>query len=288
MIRTLRDTVEAYDDGRYHAQRFIKSVGTTGDGQWHDWSYASGQPSYDARIGSALAFTPFIASGNDAIFFPTIPDGMERKLAGIDLCTVANSISTTNVSFHAYDLLGVYPLIDGDNTDVQLMDNALPVPRYPDGAQAVLVNHVSPSVNRADILVEYENQDGAAQTVTWYSLVNGVNKVNYALSATGAAGPIYCALANGDRAVRKINSVQFQSAAGGLWAIYIVKPIADLKSFGSNLLTAPSAVNDVSFLIKDGFKMQTIKDGAWLGFFFNPQTGGRAYSIYGQAHFIWG
>jgi len=288
MIRTVKDVADAVDAGRMHSQRFFKNVGTTGDGQWHDWSFASGQPAYDARIGSSLEFTPFVASGNDAIYFPGIPSGMERKLTGIDIVTIANGTSSTQVSFEVYDLLGVYPLIDGDNTDVQPMDNSSPIPRYPEGAKAVLVNHVAPGVAAADMLVEYENQDGVIKTVTWRSTIYGQNKVNYTVSGTGSSGPLYCALADGDTSIRNIVSAQFITAPGGLWAIYIVKPIARFKSTGSNILVGNSATNETNLLIKDGFKMPAIKDGAWLGFFFCPVTGGRAYSMHGQAHFIWG
>lgn len=288
MIRTLKDVVSAVDDGRMHSQRFFKNVGTTGDGQWHDWSFASGQPAYDARIGAALEFTPFVAAGNDAIYLPGITSDMERKLMGVDIVTISNGTSSTQVNFEMYDLLGVYPLIDGDNTDTQAMDNTAPVPRYPEGAMAVLVNHVAPGLAEADVLVEYENTAGATKTVTWRAAFYGQNKVNYTVSGSGTSGPLYCALADGDIAIKKINSLQFLTAPSGLWAIYLVKPVARFKSTGSNLLTGNSATSESHLIIKDGFKMPTVKDGAWLGFFFCPVAGARAYSMHGQAHFIWG
>ena len=86
MIRSIADFARAYEEGRYHCQRFIKTgAGQFGDGRWQDWAFQAGQPAYDARIGQALAFTPSVAQGNDAIYFPPIADGMQRKLFKITM-----------------------------------------------------------------------------------------------------------------------------------------------------------------------------------------------------------
>lgn len=287
MIRSARDIAQAVDDGRAHSQRVFKNAGTTGDGQWHDWSFASGQPAYDARIGTALTFTPFAASANDAIYFPGIPAGMERRLAGVDMVFTPNGASASSVDFMIYDLLGVYPLIDGDNTDTQGMDNTSALPRYTD-AQAVLVNHVAPGISAADAVVEYVNQDGAVKSVTWRAPLLGQNKVNYTTAGAGTSGPLVCALTGGDTAIRRINSVTFTTAPGGLWAIYMVRPIARFANYGNNGVAIPSATSETMFAIKDGWRMPLVKDGAWLGLFFMPASGARAYSLHGQFHFIWG
>jgi hypothetical protein len=72
-ILSLSDTNAAYDAGRVHVQRFYKGANSTiKDGFWQDWSFAAGQPAYDARIGVSGAFNPYIASKNDAIYFPGI------------------------------------------------------------------------------------------------------------------------------------------------------------------------------------------------------------------------
>lgn len=283
----MRDIALAFDEGRAHSQRVFKNAGTTGDGQWHDWSFASGQPAYDARIGTALELTPFIAGGNDAVFFPGIPSGMERRLAGMDMVFMPSGGSTTSVDFALYDLLAVYPLIDGDNTDTQDMDNTAALPRYAD-AQAVLVNHVAPGLAAAGAVVEYVNQDGAVKSVTWRAPLLGQNKVNYTTAGAGTSGPLFCGLAGGDTAIRQINSITFTTAPGGLWAIYMVRPLARFGNYGSNGSGLPSAVAEISVAMKDGFRLPLIRDGAWLGLFLMPAAGARAYSLHGQFHFIWG
>lgn len=288
MLRSARDIAVAVDEGRTHSQRFFKNAGTTGDGQWHDWAFASGQPAYDARIGSVLKFTPFIAAGNDAIYFPNIPSDMERRLLGVDVVFTPGGTGAGATEFAMYDLLGVYPLIDGDSTDAQSFDNTLPVPRYSNGVMAVLVNHVAPGLAAADALVEYVNSDSATKTVTWRAAFYGQNKVNYTTSGSGSSGPLYCALADADKGIARINSIQFTTAPGGLWAIYLVKPLARFSNKGNNGIQVPSATVEVRFAESLGFHLPLIKDGASLGFFFMPVTGGRSVALHGQAHFLWG
>lgn len=289
MLRSARDIALAADEGRIHSQRFFKNNGTTGDGQWHDWAYASGQPAYDARIGSVGVFNPFVATGNDAIYFPPIPAGMERRILGLDLVFSPGGIGTSSTSFAMYDLLGVYPLIDGDNIEIQPLGNSLGVPRYSQGVQAVLVNHVAPALASADMLVSYTNSSGVSNSVTWRATTFGLNKVNYTTSGFGTSGPLYCALAGGDTGISRIDSVQFLSAPGGLWAIYLVKPLVNFEHHGANpVLATPSSSIEINFATKNGFHCPLVKDGASLGLFFMPATGGRALSLSGQVHFVWG
>jgi hypothetical protein len=107
MLRTVKDIVDAVDAGRVHSQRFFKNAGTTGDGQWHDWSFASGQPAYDARIGDALTFNPAVATGNDAIWFPAKGADQERAILAIDLVSTPGVGGQTNCEFMLCDMLGL-------------------------------------------------------------------------------------------------------------------------------------------------------------------------------------
>lgn len=288
MIRSVKDIVDAIDAGRVHVQRFVKNSGGGTDSVWHDWSFASGQPAYDARIGNATAFKPMVAVGNDAIYFPPAP-GMDRRLLEIEVGALPNGASQLNVEFHLYDIVGVYPLIDGDSTDIQAMDNTLGYPRYSDGAGVfpVLVNHVAPSLVAADMVVEYTSSDGAARTQTWNATAFGVNRICYTTVSGGTAGPIYCRLESADRGVRSINSVQFSAAPGGLWAIYMCKPLGNFAS--RNLVgSQTSVIANKSFMTQNAAILPAVKDGAWLGMFFMSRGGARAISMHGNATFVWG
>ena len=286
MITSMRDVVLAQDEGRYHSQRFIKNAGTIGDSQWQDWSFASGQPAFDARIGAALAFNPFVAQRNDAIYFPPKLLGQERKLFEIDCVTTAGGSGQISVDFAIYDLLGVYPLIDGDSTDVQPMDNERVLPRFAtgEGVMAVLVNHVAPVVTASDMIVNYTSSKGQVHSVTWRATANGQNKVCYTTAGVGTSGPLYCGLASGDTGIISINDIQFTTAPGGLWAIYLCKPLANFANVSQGL----SVTTERNFLLSNGFKAPTIEDGAWLGMFYMPNGGARTVAMHGNMHFVWG
>lgn len=283
MLRSVADYIAADDAGQKHVQRFLKNAGGTGDLQWQDWSFASGQPAYDARIGAALAFTPAVASRNDAIYFPPAP-GLERRLTMVDMVTVAGGAGQTNVEFKLYDLIGYYPLIDGDSTDPQPMDNTLPLPRYADGdgVRAVLVNHVAPAILAADMLVSYTDTLENPQSVTWATTTYGPGKVAYTAGTGGSAAPLYASMSGGSRGITRIDEVQFTTAPGGLWCIYLVKPLGTFANrAGTNSATA------VKDFLTEGLA-PLILDGAWLGFFYMTNGSNRTATINGTMTFMWG
>jgi len=169
MIASHTDVLAAYDAGRFHSQRFIKTgAGQANDTRWQDWAFQAGQPAYDARIGVAGSFTPVTAVRNDALYFPDIPAGMERKLHRLFINPKASNASQATVDFVLYDLVGYYPLIDGDSTDTQEFDNTLTLPRYTDGEGVglVIVNHVAPAVQGGVATIAYTDSKGVAQSVT--------------------------------------------------------------------------------------------------------------------------
>lgn len=290
MLRTPRDVFQAIEAGRTHTQRFYKAAGLSGDARWIDWSFASGQPAYDARIGDALTFTPCVAQKNDAIWFPDIPAGMQRQILEMDIVTIPSSTGQMNVEFQMFDLIGYYPLIDGDSTDPQVLDNTLPLPRFADGEGVfpILVNHVAPAVSVADAVVTYTNSKGAQQTVTWRCTLTGAGTAAYTVSGSGTAGPLYAALAAGDSGVSRIDEVVFTTAPGGLWAIYLAKPLCRFANRGGQPSIAATATMERNFLMQNGGNMPTVADGAWLGFFYMTNGNARAAGLHGNLQFVWG
>lgn len=289
-IVSAKDISDAVTSGRMHTQRFLKNAGSVGDGHWQDWSFASGQPAYDARIGSATTFTPFVATGNDAIFFPSISPTESRHLLTLRTYTTAGGNDQTSVDFIMYDLLGVYPLIDGDSTDLQPMDNTSSLPRYSDGVgvRAILVNHVAPAVTagcRADI--NYVDSSDQSRSMSVYTATFGAGKACASLQTTGAAtGLLY--LPSDGAGVKRITDVTFATPPGGLWAIYLVRPINQ----GMSNQGGAAGVNQTAFTEKciaatESFFLPRIYDGAFLGFFYLPTGGSRTVAVFGTATFIW-
>ena len=290
-ITSTADVAAAYAAGRAHTQRFFKNLGAGGDGRWHDWSYASGQPAYDARIGEALTFRPLDATRNDAIFFPSIAAGQTRHLTELSVFCGANGADLLNQSFELYDLLGVYPLIDGGSTVEQVMGNSASLPRYGDGVgvRAVLVNHVAPATTAAvPIVISYVDADDVARDVTVYSTFDGLGTVAVTVRPSGniAGGMLYLPTEGGG--VKSITSVTFGGDAGGFWCVYLVKPIARIDWQGGVTSQTATVFSVKNFATHNAFDFPQIHDGAALGFFVLRNGGSRSVSIFGNASFVWG
>lgn len=289
-IRNLSDTVAAYEEGRFHIQRFYKAANANaGDGRWLDWAQASGQPAYDARIGVAGQFNPIIATKNDAIYFPDIPEGQERRLKRIVLRTQASGISQATTDALLYDLVGVYPLIDGDSTDVQEFTNDDPLPRYTTGDDviAVLVNHVAPMVASCSGILTYTSPGGIERTTTFGVCLGGVGNVVSTARNVTSFGALSLPM-NGGRGFKAINSIQFDSAPGGLFAIYMIRPLMTIQN-NDGALTAEKIATEKFLAINHAWHYPKIRDGAHLGFFLRANGGSRTFaSVYGYLEFIWG
>ena len=289
-IHNLTDTLAACDEGRVHVQRFYKASNvTTGDGRWIDWALASGQPAYDARIGVAGQMNPVVAARNDAIWFPDILPTQERRLKRIVLRTLAGGTNQATLDGILYDLVGVYPLIDGDSTDLQEFTNDDPLPRYSDGAGIipVLVNHVAPMVASCDGTMTYTCTDDVVRSVgigVSLGTIGNVVSTQRNVTSFGSLG----LPTNGGRGIKAINSIQFNTAPGGLFAIYMLKPIMTIQN-NDGALVAEKIATEKFLAINHAWHYPRIWDGAHLGFFLRPNGGGRNIaSVYGFLEFIWG
>lgn len=296
MIRSLSDVARACEEGRYHCQRFIKTgAGQASDNRWQDWAFQAGQPAYDARIGQALSFVPSVAQGNDAIYFPPIPDGMQRKLFKITMRPQASNASQASIDFVLYDMIGCYPLIDGDSTEPQDLDNTLPFPRFADGKglRMVLVNHVAPAVQGGVMVLDYVDQDGNAKTLTLGVPNNGINGPCCAANTSTANNytPLVLPFNEGVTGVRQATRITYTTPPGGLHCLYVIKPLAHFTHYHDALLQADTtgvkAALEVDFAIKDGWKMPDIANGAHLAFFYRNVGGGRSTTFFGDFEFIW-
>lgn len=285
-IATLSDLLAAFDDGRWHMQRVYKAAGTSHALHWADPSFAAGQPAYDARVGTAATFTPCVAQKNDAIWFPGIDSSMERRLTSVSLW--ANQATFNGpASVVIFDLLGYYPLIDGDSTDTQTMDNTQTLPRYADGSGVfpVMVCHVAPAIQNGVAVVDYTDAGGTARQTTVNVPNNGQNLVCSGVRAAAAAdvGPLYMALADRSGGVRSIDAITYTTPPGGLHCIYLVKPLATMQ-LGDNLLAA-----EKEFFSKSGMHCPRVLDGAWLGWFDRIGSGtSRTVAWFGNFVFCWG
>lgn len=284
-IQTLSDVNRAFDEGRWHFQRFQKNAGTAHATQWADCTFASGQPAYDAHVGTPLEFTPCIAQKNDAIWFPGISPDHKRYLSTATIWTnQATYNGPINVQF--FDLVGYYPLIDGDSTDPQALDNTQALPRYSDGkgVRAVLVNHIAPGLQNGLSVIDYTDSDGVNRGATVDIPNLGQNLVVSGSRNTVGAVPSTFVIPLPGNGIRSINTVTHSVAPGGLHCIYLIKPLGSMV-LGENLLTA-----EKEFFLENCCRLPEIPDGAWIGWFDMLSTGTTARTVtwFGGFTFIWG
>ncbi len=229
-------------------------------GLFIDLNQSAGIPKYNPFAGSALTATPLTGAGNFGIYAGNFISGRSKHLISMQLLqtTVANGPPD-----YAYllDYLTFYPLIDADDPTEQLMDNTQPLPRYSDGKVVIIVQ--APMAASAPMTINYTNQDGVSGRTSTHTLVTGI--VIGALAtgvgssgATNAANPFF-PLANGDTGVRSIESVTMGGSAGGFLCAAIVRPIAQIADYESNVPT------EKTFPIF-GMYPPEILDGACLNF----------------------
>lgn len=286
-LRSLSDINAAFDAGRFHVQRFTKNAGTAHAKIWADPTFASGQPAYDAHVGSPATFTPAIAQRNDAIWFPGIAAGEDRVLVEAQIWSRQATFNGP-ISVVLFDLVGYYPLIDGDSTDTQAFDNSETLPRYAsgEGVFPVMVSHVAPALQNGVAIINYTDSTGVAQSCTVDVPNNGQNLV--CSGSKAAAGATSCtlslALNGGIRGVSRIDSLTYTTPPGGLHAIYMVRVLGSMQ-LGDNLVCG-----EKNFVTGKAFNPPRIPDGAWLGWFDMLATGTTARTVawFGNFTFAWG
>lgn len=283
-IRRLSDVIAAFDEGRWHHQRIIKGSGVAHAAVWADWTFSSGQPAYDAHVGTPLTFTPCVAQRNQAVYFPPIPEGMERYLSSVTLGVTQSTFGGYGGAM-VFDLIGYYPLIDGDSTDPQDMDNSTLMPRYADGkgVVAVMVNHVSPGAQNGLTTIEYLSTDDAPRSATVNIPMNGVGTVvtgHNPNAATSDQGAYALPLPGGVKAITRITH---SVPPGGLYCIYLLQPLCTVA------IGDQSMAVEKEFILRDGMRMPRILDGAWIGIMTrNALSAARTVSVFGNMTFIWG
>lgn len=238
MIRAFSEIGNAIDNGSFHYQYVTKAtIATTGVvGQFYDLNQVSGQPRYNAFVGSQAAFTPLSGSANNGIYAGTFETNKTKHLARWQIHSTASGGG--DICF-LNDYLGFYPLIDCDSVDLQEMDNTLSLPRYTDGKGVRIVLIVqAPTSNTASLTINFVDDTDTARSITRSVCVGGV--IGSCVATGGTDGLVssstpFWPLGNGSLGVKSITSVQFASAAGGFVCLALVKPLAEIQMLEVNI-----------------------------------------------------
>lgn len=247
---------------------------------WVDLSMAAGNPPPNFYASSPAVAA--VLEGHKGIFH-----GYDKAPSYLYLSRMSLQTPTAGFvgQFMLLDYLLYYPFLDGDDTDVQTMDNSTPLPRYTDGAgvQAIFVC-VAPTAGGGQFTFDYVNQDGVTKTspVHFYSpTAAGISSLLTSQPAGSAGFGPFLRLASGDSGIRSIVSLTNTVANGGLGTIVLVKPLADL------------AIREIDTPAEFSFADQRspgprIYDGAYLHLIVNCAATVAAGTLTGFGQFVWG
>lgn len=255
-----------------------------GANRWCDLTMGAGTPKYNAYIGSQLTATALQNAGNDGIYLgPNPPAGQKRYLHRWIAGTVGTSVPATVL---LADYVLHYPLIDGDDTAEQVMDNTVTLPRHTTGeGLRMMAVCTTPMTANAVMTVNYTNQAGVAGRISTSALA--FNTVVGALLSSGntsasanAVSP-FLPFDNGDTGVRSIESVTLTSASGGFFALVLVKPI-------TNIVLRETRTYRETYPLLDASSLSSIENGAYLGMLLLTAANGTPVTFRGALDFVWG
>lgn len=274
----VKDYVDAMLAGKYRScsLRKVPSQATTAF-WWADLSMASGNP-----LPNYYASTPLEAAvldGDRGIFVGDDTGG--KYLTEMMLCTPTAGMVG---AYRLLDYLLYYPFIDGDDTDVQTMDNTVTLPRYTtgEGVMAMYVS-VAPTTGSGQFTFDYIDQNGNAKTSPTQicsTASAGISSLITTQPAVAASGMPFLTLAEGSTGIRSITSVTNTVANGGLGTIVLVKPIAEI------------AIREINTPIervwlKEKAPIPYIEDGAYLNLIVNCAATIASGQLTGRLNFTW-
>lgn len=281
-----REIIRAVELGRMHLQFIHKtSVPTPGANRWADCSMGAGTPIYNAYVGGQAESTQLIGQKNQGIYTgPTPSTGQTKHLAQIALASPQSS-GGPPYTVQICDYLMFYPLIDGDSTDQQDMDNITSLPRYANGVGVhLMLVCTTPMTASGYIQINVTTADDVDVTLTASTTVAGTVGVviNTAVNNTSVSSTAFVPL-GAHRGIKRINWITNQAALGGFYAAVLVKPLTSM------MLREPLTMTEQS-LIHHKSSMPRVYDGAYINFLLQASSAGSGSPgvIRGEFDFIWG
>lgn len=183
------------------------------------------------------------------------------------------------------DYLLYYPTIDDAETGAQVMDNSVTLPRYTDGkgVQMMAVT-LATRTGGQTFTVTYTNSDGVAgrtsQTVIQNTSTAPGTITTSSLIVNAGTGSPFIGLQSGDKGVRSIQSVQMNGSDTGLFAIILVKPLAETTI---REITAPV---EVDYLLNKS-ELPRVYDDAFLGYICMPNGTLSGTTLMGNVKVVW-
>jgi len=252
---------------------------------WYDLTGSSGNPRAKQWFDSAPLTAAAIKQSTDGGIYhgANIGSSMQKYLRFLRVaCASATPLPMPII---LCDYLLYYPTIEDGNTDPQVMDNTVTLPRYTDGkgVQMMAVT-ISSRTGGQSFFVTYTNQDGVAgrisRTVTQNASAAPSTITTAAASSSFSPQSPYIPLQQGDSGVRSVESVTMLGADTGFFAIVLVKPLAQTVIRG---IDAPYDKDMLLF----ANELERIQDDAYLSLLCLPNGSLSGVAVRGTTKVIW-
>lgn len=251
-------------------------------GVWFDLSMSPGNPVPQYYAASPLVGVPMSYSDEQGLNHGRNVSPLTKHLKRVTVMT--STATALPMPMILCDYLFYYPFIDEGTTDAQSLDNTQTLTRYTDGEGVqVMAVSVAGRTGGQTFQFSYTNSDGVAGRTSQTVIENAVS-VNGSIVTSdranaNARGP-FIPLQDGDTGVRSIESVTMNGADVGLFALVLVKPLAQLSLRG---IDAPVEVN---YLLDFG-QLPRIVDDAYLNLLACPAGSLAATALHGDLTVVW-
>lgn len=251
-------------------------------GVWFDLSMSPGNPVPQYYAASPLVGVPMSYSDEQGLNHGRNVSPLTKHLKRVTVMT--STATALPMPMILCDYLFYYPFIDEGTTDAQSLDNTQTLTRYTDGEGVqVMAVSVAGRTGGQTFQFSYTNSDGVAGRTSQTVIENAVS-VNGSIVTSdranaNARGP-FIPLQAGDTGVRSIESVTMNGADVGLFALVLVKPLAQLSLRG---IDAPVEVN---YLLDFG-QLPRIVDDAYLNLLACPRGSLAATALHGDLTVVW-
>lgn len=280
----LKQLIDAELEGRVRRYAWRKTPSqVTNGGLWFDLSMSPGNPPPKYWFDAPPAIAKQVSQSADGGIFhgPNVSPQTKYLRQILGLTVTATALPMT---FLLCDYLMYYPSIDESTTDPQPLDNTVTIPRYTDGAGVqVIAVSVAGRTGSQQFNFSYTNSDGVAGRTSQTHQENTSTALGVVVTSgttnSTSANP-FIGLQGDDTGVRSIESVTMLGADVGLFALILVKPLAQ---FTIKEATAP---HEKDFLLYSS-TIPVIKDDAYLNFLCLPQGSLAATALIGDLKVVW-
>lgn len=228
-FKTIGEVVNAELDGKVRNYTWRKTPSqTTITGLWFDTSMSPGMPAPQYYIGAITTATQLRQSTDGGLYHGANVSPSEKFLRS--MTTMANAVTALPMNTILCDYLMFYPFIDEGTTDAQAMTNVATLPRYTDGKGVqVMAIQTNAGTGGQQFFFTYTNSDGVAGRTSQIVRMNTSTVVGNVIGSNTAiqnASNPFIGLQSGDDGVRYIEQVQMLGVDTGLFALVLVKPLA--------------------------------------------------------------